>query len=344
MQIEPVNIIQAIFVFQSVFGGLLLWQQKRYRGLVFLLLLVAINSLFNLLEEVGNSRNIYLVTPVFLLGKGALFYLFVYRLVYPDKNFVGKQLWHVAPMLVALPFTQWPQFIIALGSLSQIIYAYFTIRLVYRYRHASFATRSDAETLQIGWVIKVLVAFLVIGLIDLIRLNLQPYIPLSFNLGGQLFDNLVSLFLVSYLIYKAAQRPGLYNEMDHFEQGQEANAEKTTKNSSIVQQIFNNLEEIIKTNTLHQQPRLSLNDLADETGLNQKDISQAINQIAGISFCDYINRLRVAEVKKRLQKSFDNKYSLLDIAFEAGFNSKSSFNAVFKRETGMTPSQYINQE
>ncbi len=79
MQIELVNIIQIIFVSQSVFGGLLLWQQKRYRGLVYLLLLVAINSLFNLFEEVGNSRDIYLVTPVFLLGKGALFYLFVYQ-------------------------------------------------------------------------------------------------------------------------------------------------------------------------------------------------------------------------------------------------------------------------
>jgi AraC-like DNA-binding protein len=80
---------------------------------------------------------------------------------------------------------------------------------------------------------------------------------------------------------------------------------------------------------------------AKETGMQMKDISWAFNAGAKTSFNDYINRLRINEFKKRLQNSNAYSRSLLDLAIETGFNSKSSFNSTFKREVGKTPSQYL---
>ena len=61
------------------------------------------------------------------------------------------------------------------------------------------------------------------------------------------------------------------------------------------------------------------------------------------NFYDFINSYRVKEVQNRLEGGDSEVYSLLAIALESGFNSKSSFNAVFKKHTGMTPSQYKRQ-
>jgi AraC-like DNA-binding protein len=92
---------------------------------------------------------------------------------------------------------------------------------------------------------------------------------------------------------------------------------------------------------LYKKPRLSVDDLAKETGMQMKDISWAFNAGAKTSFNNYINRLRINEFKKRLQYSNADSESLLTLAIESGFNSKSSFNSTFKREVGKTPSQYL---
>lgn len=84
---------------------------------------------------------------------------------------------------------------------------------------------------------------------------------------------------------------------------------------------------------------MSLQDIAGYTGLSVKDISWAINTGGGQSFADYINQLRIARVVDMAKRQ--NHRTLLDIAMDAGFSSKSSFNSVFKKHTGQTPSQYL---
>jgi len=328
-----------------IFGCLLIWKNTRYRGLCYLLMLAACSMIFNLFEEIANTRELYLVTPVFLLGKGPLFYLFVYQLIYPEKQIKPKQLTHLLPMLFVLPLTHWTQPVIALGTLSQLIYAYLSIKLILAYHKASFSMRSDAESLQLFWLIKVLFAFLLIGVLDLIRLNLQPYITVEINLVGQLLENSTLLLLFSFLIYKAVQHPKLFNGMSEFEDLHNQILDNTeSADEEITKSIFITLDQLIKEKSLHHKPRLSLNDLATQTGLNTRDISQAINQGAGCSFCDYINKLRLNSLKNKLKSNNNEKASILDLAFSVGFNSKSSFNVIFKRETGITPSQFIKTQ
>jgi len=341
MELAPVNILQFIFVFQAIFGALLIYKNERYRGLFIMAVLLALSMSFNLLEELNITRDFHLITPIFTLSEGPVFYLFVYRLVFPEKPFTTKQLFHFAPMIAALPLTQWPQLVIGFGSVSQIIYAGLVVHLLYQYHQASQAMRSDADALQLKWVLKVLIVYLLLGLYDLIRLNLQPYIPVSINVGGQSFGTFCGLIIFSFMIFKAVKNPVLFNGMQAYLDMQRADPIENT-DSEHAQIIFNELKRQIIDKSLHHKPRLSLNNLAELTGLNVREISRAINLASGRNFNDFINQLRIDDIKQQLEDANRDNRKILDIALETGFGSKSTFNAVFKRETGKTPTEYLS--
>jgi AraC-like DNA-binding protein len=85
---------------------------------------------------------------------------------------------------------------------------------------------------------------------------------------------------------------------------------------------------------------LTLSQLAERLAIPTHHLSQLLNERLGVSFFDYVNRLRVEEVKRLLRDPEKDSRSILDLAFEAGFSSKSSFNSIFKRSTGYSPSTY----
>ncbi len=87
-------------------------------------------------------------------------------------------------------------------------------------------------------------------------------------------------------------------------------------------------------------PELSLHDLAKEMGLPPYQISQLINESLKTSFYDLINKYRVEEFKKRVKQPQYSHLSLLGLALDCGFNSKSGFYKVFKKHTGISPSQF----
>lgn len=90
---------------------------------------------------------------------------------------------------------------------------------------------------------------------------------------------------------------------------------------------------------LWRDPALSLPRLAAAVGAPPNDVSQAINTAHGASFYDYVNRFRIEAAKAALADPARTE-TILDLALEAGFNSKSVFNAAFKRATGLTPSAF----
>jgi AraC-like DNA-binding protein len=85
---------------------------------------------------------------------------------------------------------------------------------------------------------------------------------------------------------------------------------------------------------------LSIQDVSSELGISRHYLTQVINGLLGKNFYTFINEYRVEVVKKLLVSDEYSKYTLTSIAYEAGFNSKSSFNSIFKKATGMTPSQF----
>jgi AraC-like DNA-binding protein len=85
---------------------------------------------------------------------------------------------------------------------------------------------------------------------------------------------------------------------------------------------------------------LTLAELARAVEASPHQVSQVLNQHRGVNFYDYVNRRRVEEVQRCLADPAYGGQTVLDIGLAAGFSSKSTFNAVFKRETGMTPQAY----
>lgn len=107
--------------------------------------------------------------------------------------------------------------------------------------------------------------------------------------------------------------------------------------------IASRLAERMAARRDHLESDLTLAELATRIGTSPQLLSQYLNHTLGLSFFDYVNGLRVAEVQGLLADPARGKVPVLDLAFEAGFNSKSTFNAAFRRVSGVTPSEWRRQ-
>ncbi|HTE33290.1 MAG TPA: helix-turn-helix domain-containing protein, partial [Chryseolinea sp.] len=87
-------------------------------------------------------------------------------------------------------------------------------------------------------------------------------------------------------------------------------------------------------------PELTLSQLAKDLNIGRSQLSQLINDSIGDNFYDFINKYRTEEVKRLMNDPKVKNFSLLGLALEAGFKSKSTFNLIFKRFTGLTPTAY----
>jgi AraC-like DNA-binding protein len=101
------------------------------------------------------------------------------------------------------------------------------------------------------------------------------------------------------------------------------------------------VDELMDTQEIYLQPELTLTELAKKIGTNASLLSKVINGAYGKSFNDYINEFRVAEAIRLMQSPDYKNFNLLGIAYDAGFNSKSTFNRAFKKVTGKSPKDYI---
>lgn len=100
------------------------------------------------------------------------------------------------------------------------------------------------------------------------------------------------------------------------------------------------LKQVLKANRYYQDPELNLRSLAEKLDLHPNDLSRIINTVLKKSFNDFINEYRVAEVARKMQEQAFDHLTLLGIAFESGFNSKTTFNRTFKQLTGKSPAEY----
>ncbi|SFR55175.1 Helix-turn-helix domain-containing protein [Robiginitalea myxolifaciens] len=103
---------------------------------------------------------------------------------------------------------------------------------------------------------------------------------------------------------------------------------------------FKKLEVLFKENKIYTDSGLNREQVARELGISPGYLSQLVNQVTGSNFSNYLNRYRVEAVKQMLLNSEFQNYSLLAMGLESGFTSKTTFFKVFKKFTGMTPSQY----
>jgi AraC-like DNA-binding protein len=106
-------------------------------------------------------------------------------------------------------------------------------------------------------------------------------------------------------------------------------------------QLISKLSTLMQAKTLFKNPDVKLKNIADELDISKHHLSQLLNDNLGKSFALYINELRIDEAKKLLEAN--NQFTLEAIGFEAGFSSKSTFYATFKKIVGQTPSEFKKQ-
>lgn len=115
---------------------------------------------------------------------------------------------------------------------------------------------------------------------------------------------------------------------------------KSSLSDEQIKTIHGDLGELMRMKKMFLTPELTLAMVAQELDVHPNTLSQVINLKEEKNFFDYINSLRVAEFKARAVKPENHKYTLLALAFECGFNSKTSFNRNFKNATGESPSMF----
>lgn len=351
LTISFVNFLQIALLTLTLFGIVLLITYHQYRQICMLLALVAIASIFNLLEELNITRNLYLVTPVFVIGFGPAIYLAINGLL--GDKLKWSCLWHFMPMLIALPFTHYPELVIAIGTLWRIIYAFLSLNRLFNFHKFIVQQRSDAQELSLNWLVWSLAIMTFVSTLNLIRLNLQPIISYTENLVGQGVSTAVSLLFfmlfIRQLIHQKDAFLSLITERtvevktDSSTQVHIANSAETSQvDHEHFNQIFEFISKEIVSKGWYKVPRLTLSHLSELSGLQSRDISRAINIVSEKNFNDYINQLRLEEVIRHIEKSPTE--ALLNLAIEAGFNSKSAFNQAFKRHYSMTPMEFRNSK
>jgi AraC-like DNA-binding protein len=106
--------------------------------------------------------------------------------------------------------------------------------------------------------------------------------------------------------------------------------------------LHRDLSQLMSTQKLFRESELSLADLAQHLNTQPNYLSQVINEREGKNFYDYINTLRIEEFMRVAQAPESKKFTLLGLAQECGFKSKSSFNRYFKKVTGKSPSEFLS--
>ena len=96
----------------------------------------------------------------------------------------------------------------------------------------------------------------------------------------------------------------------------------------------------MQENEPYLDSNLSIYDLAKQLDVPARELSVSINHTLNKHFFDFINEYRIKKAMDLIQNSSDEKLTILEILYEVGFNSKSSFNTAFKKHTGITPTEF----
>lgn len=363
VNIDP---ILYIGISQSFFAGLLIATKKPMnianRLMAAWLFLICFELIFALL----NSNVIEMYSFQFItFTYGPLLYLYVKFMTKPDSKFNWYALLHFIPFIVFFVLSvifREESFVRDLRSFFRPD-KFFSLRIIYGvcfflsitvYSVMSFIeikrhqdnlknyVSYTSGVITLNWLKIISISFysayfvlFILGGLNMIG----DYIPFDpyFVIFG-----FIALFSFAYSFYGIKQQEifgaEISNDTDY-----KKDAEKYIRSGLKDKQAEAFLADLIlfvETQKPYLNRDLSIHDLSLMTGIPRHYITQILNERHKKSFFAFINEYRVNEVIKRYRDPGNNNYTILAIAYDSGFNSKTTFNSIFKSQTGMTPSKY----
>jgi AraC-like DNA-binding protein len=119
---------------------------------------------------------------------------------------------------------------------------------------------------------------------------------------------------------------------------------KSGVNEEMAEEIYSKLNELMPNKNLYKQENLTLSELAKQLNVHPNHLSQVINEKEEKNFYNYINSLRIKEFIRLASQQKNEKFTLMSLAQDCGFNSKSTFNKHFKAYTQKTPSEFFREQ
>lgn len=229
--------------------------------------------------------------------------------------------------------------------LSGITYTILSLRALSKHKKQIKDNFSSIEKINLQWLSRLV-------------LGLSCIWVLTFFTDDETIFSSVVLFVI-FIGYYGIKQVGVFTNYQHPELSpnlesikipeQPFTAPKITKyhKSALAERqlkaLHGELVQLMKGKKLFLTPELTLTTVAKELNVHPNTLSQVINSVEQKNFFDYVNTLRIEEFKKRIAKHEYQKYTLLSLAYECGFNSKTSFNRNFKNLTGKSPSEYLKE-
>ena len=253
-----------------------------------------------------------------------------------------------------------------LKIIQSVLYFVLTLKLIYNHQKSIIKEFSYTERISLNWLLVLTYSLTSVYILKLFGI-LLPLISNRFSSGEIETITDISVILFIYIIaFGSIKQSDIFlkwhstkvkddklngNLQDYLKRSfsnvspEEANIPKYAGSPLSEQESKHLMQKLLQHMTeerVYLQSELTIKDVADNLNVNTKYLSQVINEQLGQNFFNFINEYRVSEVKKRLSDNKFKHFSILGIALECGFNSKSSFNNIFKKTTGQTPSQYIS--
>ncbi len=358
------SIILSLGAIQGIIYGVILWKNKSINKTAntFLAVILWFFSYRLLVEAVklfgiGNYDFWYHVLLEYNWIYGALIFFFVKAYVTPNYKLNLKKDWiHFLPVTIEF---LWSNFIKSqnffwdgtkeslspLGYWGYIIWMHWptqyiisaSIIIFYIIRSEKLLTKTTTETYEViientSWVNRVLTFMKVYAALVIIVVMADfLFFDYAFN-SKYHFPIFIGLALITYWL-------GLegFNKKDKQIIKYKSVLNPTEKKQ--LQELANKLELLMQNDKLYKNPDLSLGSLSEALGVKSYLTTKCLNLIVKQKFSDYVNRYRIEELKTLLKSPENENYTLLSLAFEAGFNSKASFNRAVKKLTGQSPSQ-----
>ena len=364
MNLSLISLLSFLITFQLLFVGIFLITHKKGNRrnnilLSTIFILIAWN-MGNLTLQINGVvlkwEFLQQIDDGFFLLFGPIFYLYAQCVIFRDFKLSSGNLLHLIPYLLLTililslnltPVTSegtikndlpWQFYLIsALMYAHVFVYLGLAYKSLWKYRKIIKNTYSQIDQINLDWLNFSINTFVLITFVSMI----QSFIAFSKNTSVSIATLVLLLIFIFYfvnkVILKALRQPEIFAGITQNETSKYLGSNLTP---SQIEAYKKQLVVLLNTEKSFLNPQVSLTDLSEKLSVSTKHLSQVINQSFNKSFFDFINTYRIQEVQQILKESKDDKLTVLEAMYQAGFNSKSSFNTAFKKETGQTPTEF----